>query len=384
MSKQRKGSGAESSAKAGRTPRPSQAGSRMTKPSGSKKAGGVGVSEPASSRRSVRSTAAVIGMLGQEECYAPLISVAIPKPLAGVPHPIPYQGSKRQLAHYIVSLFPAGTSRLVEPFAGSAAVSLAAGHMKRVRRWTINDLHRPLIDLWTEIVRHPDEISDKYETIWNAQIGDARAHYDRVRDRFNKHHRPEDFLYLLARCVKAAIRYNSRGEFNNSPDNRRLGAIPDTMRRHIVGASALLKGRCALSSVDYRQVLESVKIGDLVYMDPPYQGVVDTHNHRYRHGIDFEEFVSALEALRRKSIAFIVSYDGRTGAKRYGRPLPASLGLTHVEIPAGRSTQATLLGRDDSTFESLYLSPEITVDERHLRHGPRGRAMTASLFAESV
>jgi DNA adenine methylase len=316
--------------------------------------------------------------------YMPIISSALPKSLRGVPHPIPYQGSKRLLAHYIVSLFPAGTVRLVEPFAGSAAVSLAAGHMKRVKRWTINDLHRPLIDLWTEIVREPDQISDNYEKVWTAQIGDERAHYDRVRNRFNAHHQPADFLYLLARCVKAAIRYNARGEFNNSPDNRRLGALPSTMRRHIVGASALLKGRCSLSSMDYREVLESAKPGDLVYMDPPYQGVVDTHNHRYRHGIAFDEFTVALESLRRRSIPFIVSYDGRTGSKRYGRSLPLSLGLTHVEVRAGRSTQATLLGRDDSTFESLYLSPEIAVDLRHLRDGPRLSVETASLFAESA
>lgn len=321
---------------------------------------------------------------GSADAYAPLVSTAVPKPLAGVPHPIPYQGSKRQLASYIVSLFPDGTARLVEPFAGSAAVSLAAGHMKRVNRWVINDRHQPLIDLWTEIVRNPDDISDKYEKIWKAQLGDQREHYDRVRDRFNKSHKPEDFLYLLARCVKAAIRYNSRGEFNNSPDNRRLGAVPDTMRRHIMGASRLFKGKSSLSALDYREVLESARPGDLVYMDPPYQGVVDTHNHRYRHGISFDEFVAALDGLRRKDIAFIVSYDGRTGTKRYGRPLPASLGLTHVEIPAGRSTQATLLGRDDSTFESLYLSPEIIVDEAHLRHGPRGANAAASLFAETV
>ncbi|MBS1768012.1 MAG: DNA adenine methylase [Acidobacteria bacterium] len=283
-----------------------------------------------------------------------------------------------------MSLFPVGTNRLVEPFAGSAAISLAAGHTKRVKRWTINDLHRPLVDLWTEIVHNPDAISDKYESIWKAQLGDERAHYDRVRDRFNAHHRPEDFLYLLARCVKAAVRYNARGEFNNSPDNRRLGAVPGTMRRHITGASALLKGRSSLLSVDYREVLESAKPGDLVYMDPPYQGVVDTRNHRYRHGISFDEFVSALDGLRRKGVAFIVSYDGRTGAKRYGRALPASLGLTHVEVLAGRSTQATLLGRDDSTFESLYLSPEIRADEGHLRHGPRDANSGVPLFAESV
>ncbi len=321
---------------------------------------------------------------GPKDEYAPLISNAIPRPLAGVPHPIPYQGSKRRLAHYIVSLFPAGTTRLIEPFAGSAAVSLAAGHLKRIRRWVINDLHRPLIDLWSEIVHKPDDISEKYEKIWRAQLGNERAHYDRVRDRFNSLHRPEDFLYLLARCVKAAIRYNSQGEFNNSPDNRRLGAVPYTMRRHIMGASALLKEKCSLSSVDYREVLECAMPGDLVYMDPPYQGVVDNHNHRYRHGISFDDFAATLNDLRRRGIAFIVSYDGRTGSKRFGRPLPASLGLTHVEIPAGRSTQATLLGRDDSTFESLYLSPEIRADEAHLRHGPHGTSAGVSLFAEPV
>jgi DNA adenine methylase len=256
--------------------------------------------------------------------------------------------------------------------------------LKKVKKWRINDLHEPLVNLWNEIIERPDDICVKYERIWTEQIGDERAHYDRVRDRFNKHQRPEDFLYLLARCVKAAIRYNSRGEFNNSPDNRRLGAMPSTMRRHIEGASALLQGRTAISSVDYRLVLEQAMPGDVVYMDPPYQGVVDTHNHRYRHGIVYDEFVDALGSLRRKGIPFIVSYDGRTGTKQHGRPLPASLGLTHVEIPAGRSTQATLLGRDDRTFESLYLSPEIAVDEARLRHGPHSFDCVGELYAESV
>jgi DNA adenine methylase len=61
--------------------------------------------------------------------------------------------------------------------------------------------------------------------------------------------------------------------------------------------------------------------------------------------------------LNEKGIAFIVSYDGRTGDKQYGAPLPASLGLKHHEVHVGRSTQSTLLGRDDETFESIYLSP---------------------------
>jgi DNA adenine methylase len=36
--------------------------------------------------------------------------------------------------------------------------------------------------------------------------------------------------------------------------------------------------------------------------------------------------------------------------------LPEELGMYRLEVDAGRSTQATLLGRDDVTYESVYLS----------------------------
>ena len=52
---------------------------------------------------------------------------------------------------------------------------------------------------------------------------------------------------------------------------------------------------------------------------------------------------------------YLVSYDGRTGDKTFGEPMPKSLKLSLVDIHAGRSSQATLLGRNSDTYESLYL-----------------------------
>ncbi|MGO8699786.1 MAG: hypothetical protein ACLQVY_18960 [Limisphaerales bacterium] len=57
--------------------------------------------------------------------------------------------------------------------------------------------------------------------------------------------------------------------------------------------------------------------------------------------------------------ARILSYDGRSGNRSYGKPLPAKLHLKLVEIEAGRSSQATLLGRKEMTVESLSLSPAL-------------------------
>jgi DNA adenine methylase len=276
-----------------------------------------------------------------------------------VPHPIPYQGSKRNLAPLVLSYFPAHASRLVEPFAGSAAISLAAACRGLADRFWINDAHCPLVALWREILDHPETLAGKYRRLWQAQLGCEREYYDDVRKKFNQTQRPECFLYLLARCVKAAIRYNGAGEFNNSPDNRRKGAQPDTMRERIVGASALLKGRTQLSACDYREVLANCDSADVVYMDPPYQGVCGNRDGRYCPKIDHGEFCDSLAALNDKGCMYVVSYDGRTGDKTYGQPLPKRLNLVHIEVHAGRSTQATLLGRTHDTYESLYFSPAL-------------------------
>ncbi|MBI3611441.1 MAG: DNA adenine methylase [Nitrospirae bacterium] len=277
-----------------------------------------------------------------------------------VPHPIPYQGSKRNLAGDILRCFPAKVETLHEPFAGSAAISLAAAAHGRAKRFHINDLNKPLVDLWRAIVNTPDKLAKEYESLWNEQLDDPRSYYRTIREEFNLTGRPDYFLYLLARCVKASVRYNANGEFNQSPDNRRRGATPATMREQVFGASYLLKGKTSFSSTNYRDAVLRAKEADLVYMDPPYQGVCGNRDTRYLASVQFCEFVEVLGHLNAKRIRYIVSYDGRTGNKVHGVRLPEHLNLTHMELNAGRSTQATLLGRDDATVESLYLSPALT------------------------
>ena len=276
-----------------------------------------------------------------------------------IPHPIPYQGSKRRIAHRILEYFPYRVKRLVEPFAGSAAVTIAAAYHKRAETFLINDLNEPLMNLWNEIIYNPEQIASQYEELWNAQLGREREYYDYVRDEFNRTHEPHFFLYLLARCVKAAVRYNSKGEFNQGPDNRRKGRRPKQMKRDILAVSRLLRGKVEIKSADFMVVLESLTPTDIVYMDPPYQGVSQNRDPRYLESVDFNRFVKALDFLNKQNIPFIVSYDGFTGTKRHGKDLPTSLRLYHLMIDAGTSSQATLLGRNARTVESLYLSPSL-------------------------
>jgi DNA adenine methylase len=276
-----------------------------------------------------------------------------------LPHPIPYQGSKRNIADRILRYFPVAFDRLIEPFAGSAAVSVASAFYFKASRFILNDINEPLMVLWDTIINNPQRIVKQYHDIWYGQHGNEDNYYYEIRDKFNTAHNAEYLLFLLAKCVKAAVRYNAQGNFNQSPDKRRLGRNPQMMQEDILGVSQLLKGRTDIFSVDYSLILSNATSADLIYMDPPYQGTGQSGGFNYAGNIDFNDFVESLDELNRRKISYILSFDGRTGDKTFGNPLPDRLNLIKIEIDAGRSTQATLLRRKEFTYEAIYLSPSL-------------------------
>lgn len=301
-------------------------------------------------------------------------------PIMIVPQPFQYQGSKRSLAPAILDFLPAKFSRLVEPFAGSAAMTIAAAARSRAPRFWINDLNRPLAELVNLIINRPEEIADAYAHLWKSDAEDALEHYYTVRETFNRTQDPTLFLYLLARCIKGAVRYNADGLFNQSPDKRRLGTRPETMRQNIMATSHLLRGKALVTSHDFRDVLAAADTTDVIYMDPPYQGTSGERDSRYLAGLSFDHFVAALDGLNSRGLRYAISYDGRTGDKSYGEPLPSYLNLSLIELEAGRSTQATLLGRTEETVESLYLSPALTAQIDSVPKTVRRRVEQAVLF----
>jgi len=286
---------------------------------------------------------------GDRASVAPLVPVAPPTPF-------PYQGSKRKLAATILACVPDDLGALHEPFCGSAAIGLAVAAVHSESPVHLNDSNQALAELWQAILDRPEEVADGYARLWYQQADRPRDFYDEIRDKFNAIGDPVMFLYLLARCVKAAVRYNAAGEFNQSPDNRRLGAHPDRMRRNIMTATHLLGGHTTTTCLDFREALVGATPSDVVYLDPPYQGVSTNRDRRYAGTVAYDAFVDALAELNARSISYIISYDGRTGSKVHGKQLPRGLGLSHFDIDAGRSTQATLAGRAEHTVESLYLS----------------------------
>jgi len=277
-----------------------------------------------------------------------------------VPHPIPYQGSKRNLAEDICGLFPAQIETLFEPFAGSAAITLYAARNGLARRFVLGDRLPELIELWRAIIEHPDKTAARYETIWRGHIAGGPDYFNKVREHFNAERDPVELLYLVARCVKNAVRFNRHGRFTQSADKRRLGTQPAKMGESIRAASGLLKGRVELYCGDFTDTIRGATPSDLVYMDPPYQGTTYGRDKRYFAQIEREALVSGLVDLNSRNIRFLLSYDGMTGDVEYGEPLPTHLAMRRLMMKVGRSSQATLNGRNAMTVESVYVSQNLT------------------------
>ena len=273
-----------------------------------------------------------------------------------VPHVIPYQGSKRNIADKILSHVRLDRiNTLYEPFAGSAAITLAAASRNLAWRYVIGEKLEALAKLWKLIIEEPEQLVEEYSIYWNEQLDDPKKYYFRTREQFNEKQTPSALFYLIARCVKNAIRFNPSGEFNQAPDNRRLGMKPSKLRREAIAASRLLRGRTEVVVGDYKETISMATTEDLIYMDPPWRGL--SRNPRYAFLLDADEFIDELHDLNERRIPFLLSFDGSCGNKSYIDEMPADLKLIRVPIKAGRSSQATLLGRNEITVESLYISP---------------------------
>lgn len=286
------------------------------------------------------------------------------------PQPFPLQGSKRRQVPIINNLIPLGNTHLIEPFCGSAAVSIGARLYRKTEQVNISDSNLSLIRLWKAILTNPSGLADRYTEIWLGQLSshstptkaDLHTYFDMVRNRYNdagpENGDPADFLFLLNKIVKGALRYGKNGRMNQSADSRRLGAKPSTVQARLEETSCALQGT-SVDCIDYHEALSKATDEDIIYLDPPYQGTTATRNKRYISGLSIDDFEEEIRRAVARELSLIISYDALRGKAIYGRPLDYKIDLLPIDIITGVSAQSTLLGHKQEAHETLYLSPAL-------------------------
>jgi DNA adenine methylase len=264
---------------------------------------------------------------------------------------IKWPGSKRSIAQILSKLWPVtqAGARYFEPFVGGGSML----PLRPVAEAVAGDSIKELIELWREIRDRPHEVIKHYTHLWHERQSEGHQVFYRVRERFNKEKNPLDLFFLSRTCVNGLIRFNAGGEFNNSLHHTRPGIHPDRLSEIVHCWSRILPG-IEFLACDYRVTLGSARPRDLVFLDPPYAG----NRGRYRaESFDFKDFYRELERLNSIEARWILTLDGKAGARVYDERIPASLYRTCVSLGTGNSPFTRLMRSSlDGVVESVYLN----------------------------
>ncbi len=196
-----------------------------------------------------------------------------------------WAGGKFRLLDAILRELPEGT-RLVEPFAGSAAVYLNAPFARAL----VCDANADLIALYASLQQEGEAFIGFCRSFFTAE-NNTRDRYYELRERYNHAQdarlRGALFLYLNRHAFNGLVRYNSRGGFNTPFGSYKKPYFPQAELRAFYRKAQSMDTEFAAR--DFRQVFAELRPGDVVYCDPPYVPLSSTANFTAYAGISFGE-----------------------------------------------------------------------------------------------
>lgn len=261
---------------------------------------------------------------------------------------IKWSGSKKSQADQITGYLPKSIDTYYEPFLGGGSILGALNPKKAV----CGDICASLVKLWQETQQNPKLTASEYTKRWSELNKVGYTHFLKIREQFNKSKSPHDLLFLTRTCVNGLIRFNKKGEFNNSFHHSRKGMNPATLEKIILDWSNIIRGY-KFYCKDYRELTKNAKKGDFVYLDPPYFHT----KGRYFGAIEFQDFIEYLEELNKKGIKYALSFDGQRGEKSYTVQIPKKLYKRHIYLHSGNSTFKKVQDKKiEKVYESLYLN----------------------------
>lgn len=222
--------------------------------------------------------------------------------------PLKCQGIKTKLVPWIRDIAGTDYNRWIEPFMGSGVV----GFNMNPRRAVFADSNPHIISFYRaiqsgEIIPSSVRLYLKHEgEILRNAPEDGYTHYRLVRDRFNKHFDPLDFLFLSRAGFNGMMRFSKSGKWNipfcKKPD-RFAPAYITKIANQVSCCAKIMRHDWEFVHQNYLLTIENAKGGDLIYCDPPYLGRYTDYYNNWTEAD--EEQLS--EALRRTRAKFILS-----------------------------------------------------------------------------
>lgn len=175
-----------------------------------------------------------------------------------------WAGNKYRIIDRIKAVLPEA-KRLIEPFAGSAAVFLNTTYRDNL----ISDANADLINLYQVIQSDGYSFIEYAEKLFVPQANMENVFYE-YRNEFNStsdiRRKSALFVYLNRHCFNGLCRYNSAGKFNVPFGRYTKPVFP---KLEILAFSEKSKQATFVHS-DFEMIMNQAVAGDVVYCDPPY------------------------------------------------------------------------------------------------------------------
>jgi DNA adenine methylase len=221
--------------------------------------------------------------------------------------PIKSQGIKTKLVPWVKSILPSNFNGFwIEPFMGTGAVAFNIAPANAL----LCDTNPHLVNFYSTLARGEITSSIVREYLVGEGISlleKGEDHDYEVRDRFNKHHSPLDFLFLNRAGFNGMIRFNRKGEFNipfcRKPQRFAQAYITKIVNQVSCVEKLLRTKTFVFKCQDFLKTIHEASSEDIIYCDPPY---IDRHVDYY-NGWDESHETSLYKALSNYEGKFILS-----------------------------------------------------------------------------
>ncbi|NDK32790.1 DNA adenine methylase [Nesterenkonia haasae] len=258
-----------------------------------------------------------------------------------------WAGGKRWLLPTIHELAK-GTpiSRYHEPFVGGGSVFLGLNPGPS----SLSDLNSELIEVYSEVKRRPDQIAQLLEGKENTE---AYYYQERETEPDTATERAARFIYLNHTSYNGIFRVNLNGKYNVPYGRRKSINIPNQKSLRLVSKRL---NNCSLLARDFEEAINEAKVGDLVFLDPPY---TVAHNHngfvKYNQHLfgwaDQKRLASCIDRLLLRGANFILTNAAHESIEALFSPLGNRFTINRKNAIGGRSASR---GRaDEYLFTNL-------------------------------
>jgi DNA adenine methylase len=242
-------------------------------------------------------------------------------------------GNKQRFAQEIVSYFPNHFSRYFEPFLGSGAILATLIPASAIA----SDIFPPLIEIWQTLHDNPARLKRWYSQRWQRlNSGNKTAEYERIKNSYNRKPNGADLLFLCRSCYGGVVRFRLSDGHISTPCGAHQPIPPKSFSQRVDEWHRRTRG-ATFMRIDYQEVMEMAKPGDLIYCDPPYS---HSQSILYRaQRFDLTQLFNIIDRCKLRGVNIALSIDGtkRSGNLKCQLPIPSGLFKREVQINCGRS-----------------------------------------------